>query len=410
MGENEAEFKLTKTKIQLLKENPFYAYLSLFLKFKEDKTMDTMGVDKDGNLYYSKEFVEGLSIDELKGVFIHEILHLSFLHLLRLGSRERLLWNIATDITANSIITQNNFNLPKGCFIPDSQDKINVFGQVIKDISTKTAEQIYDEFNVKVMHIKMKGCGGNSNTQFPENAKHENYEGSFDNHIQSEGMSESEKRDEENLWKGRVEEAYTSAKMRGDIPKGIERLIGKLHESQINWRTLLQRYILSYLPYDYTYSKPNKKSVSTGYYMPDYLKEKIKVVVAVDVSGSIGQEELNDFISEVVGMARAYRERITFRFLSHDTEVQSNYLIENGNIEKIKQIQIKGGGGTSHISTFDYIKEKEKETKVAVFFTDGYSDLEQIKFRDYPFYPIIVLSKNSNNLKLKNDSKIISLK
>ena len=74
---------ITRAKIQIQNKNSFFAYLSLFLKFKESKNLPDeagMGVDSKGNCLYKKEFVEsitqGNNTKELEGVIIHEILHL----------------------------------------------------------------------------------------------------------------------------------------------------------------------------------------------------------------------------------------------------------------------------------------------------------------------------------------------
>jgi predicted metal-dependent peptidase len=166
------------------------------------------------------------------------------------------------------------------------------------------------------------------------------------------------------------------------------------------------------LPYDYSYAKPFKSSFSTGYFMPDVSKEMINVVVGIDVSGSIGLKEYADFASEVIGMAQAFRNRITIRFLTHDVTVHNDYVVENGNVDKIRKLKIDGGGGTSHKDIMDYIQNKVKNAKLAIFLTDGYSDLENIKLDDYHFKKIFVIQQNGRDdcIKDKNRNKVIRLK
>ena len=213
----------------------------------------------------------------------------------------------------------------------------------------------------------------------------------LDGHIISKGkeMTQSEKRELENKWKERMIEAHTIAKMKGNVPEGIERLIGKLFESRINWRTLLQRYIINQIPVDYSFTNPHKKSVSISTYLPEEVKEKIDLAVAIDLSGSIGGEEYSEFISEIIGIVRAFQENITMHFYSHDTDAYDGGLVENGNIEKIKSLQLKGGGGTSHKDVMKKIREELQDCKAVIFFTDCYSDLEDIKFEDYPYQFLI---------------------
>ena len=412
----DTENLITRAKIQIQKKNSFFAYLSLFLKFKEVKKgemeHDSMGVDVKGNCYYCKEFIEeitsGNNTEQLEGVITHELLHLALLHLTREGERDKEGFNCATDLVINTLLRSNNFSLPKGALMPDYDNKINAGGKIIKDIDKKTAEQVYDEFP----KIKMKG-----NTYVLASGKDKGKElgKSFDEHMKAKGkdgksLSTKERKEAEKNWLEKVSEAINVAHMKGDVPIGLELLVGELHREKIDWKSLLQKYILNQLPYDYTYARCSKKSVSVGEYLPAELKEKIDVVVCIDVSGSIGKKELNDFLSEILGMARAYQERIDMRILTHETEINNDYEITNGNIEKIKKLEISGGGGTSHIQPFEFIRDNVRDCKCVIFLSDGYSDLENIKFHEYPFEKIFVISKGGDSECLKDkECRVIKL-
>jgi len=102
MTTNKAEEKLIKARIKLQSRNPFFSYLSLFVKFRKSKDGELpkhagMGISPDGLLVYKEEFVNGLNDEEVIGVLTHELLHLALIHLLRRGSREKTAWNIACD-------------------------------------------------------------------------------------------------------------------------------------------------------------------------------------------------------------------------------------------------------------------------------------------------------------------------
>jgi predicted metal-dependent peptidase len=110
-------------------------------------------------------------------------------------------------------------------------------------------------------------------------------------------------------------------------------------------------------------------------------------------------------------MAKAFQNSINMRLLIHDTEVQNDYEIRNGNVDKIKKIQIKGGGGTSHQHVYDYIKEKVRKCKAVISFTDGYSDLNYIEFKDYPFDKMFVINKGGTDEQVRDKKcKIIMMK
>ena len=49
--------KLSKARIKLNKQKPFFAFLVMKLKFEEDNTIETIGVDKYGNCIFNKEWM-----------------------------------------------------------------------------------------------------------------------------------------------------------------------------------------------------------------------------------------------------------------------------------------------------------------------------------------------------------------
>ena len=273
----DAESLITRAKIQIQKKNNFFAYLSLFLKFKEVKKgelqHDSMGVDEKGNCYYCKEFVEeitsGNNTEQLEGVITHEILHLALLHLIRVGERDKDGFNCATDLVINTLLRSNGFSLPKGALMPDYDNKIACGnGKIIKDIDKKTAEEVYDE----IPKVKMKG-----NTYVLASGKDKGKElgESFDEHMKGKGkdgksLSPKERAKLEKNWLDKVSEAVNVARMKGDIPVGLERLVGKLFQEEIDWKSLLQKYIINSLPYDYTYCVDKNTFVETP-------KGKIKI-------------------------------------------------------------------------------------------------------------------------------------
>jgi predicted metal-dependent peptidase len=424
--------RLRRARIQIQKSNPFFAYLVLQLKFKEAREGELpdyagMGVAIDGTLVYKKEFVDKITEPELIGVLVHEILHLSLLHLTRRQKREPTIWNVAADICVNQIVKTNGYSLPRGAIVSDYNNNCEFMGVKINKCDKKTAEQVYEELE----HLKSKmkkrfvlgypsmndkeGGGNEDGTPFDihiegkdEGNKNQNGKDEKDNNNQNKGngfnsnLTEEEKREWEEFWKSKANEALVTAKLKGNVPAGIERLVGQLSEAKIGWREILQRYVQRAIPYDYTYSNPSKKSVATGYYMPNTIKDYIDVVVAVDTSGSIGQEELKEFLSEIVGIAKAFSTRVKMRLLTHDVKVWDDLLIQNGNIAKINELKVKGGGGTSHKEVLDYVNEKYKTTRLLICFTDGDSDLDEIDDGKYRFDKVFVISENGHDNQLRD--------
>lgn len=419
-----AQDKLLKAKIKLQSRSPFFSYLALFLKIRKAKDYELpnyagIGVDIRGILYYTPKWINKLTDEEMIGVLCHEIGHLALLHLIRRKNREHEKWNIVTDCAINSMLIKNQFSLPKGGIIPDYNDSIkfppHIFGKEVKmdNCHKKTAEEMFDELpEIKKNYQRGSGDGWDEHSEGKGGDGDED-EDKKDGNAKGRGrnLTPAELKELEEKWKDRIEEALMNSKTRGNIPLGMERYFEQLRKSQINWRALLLRYVQDLLPRDMTWTRKSKKSVACHTYLPSYVKEKIDVFISVDVSGSIGQKELTDFLSEIVGMAKAFQNSINMRLLIHDTEVQNDYEIRNGNVDKIKKIQIKGGGGTSHQPVYDYIKEKVRKCKAVISFTDGYSDLNYIEFKDYPFDKMFVINKGGTDEQVRDKKcKIIMMK
>ena len=142
--------------------------------------------------------------------------------------------------------------------------------------------------------------------------------------------------------------------------------------------------------------------------MPDFDKERVEVSVMIDLSGSVGQEEMTDFISEICGIAKAYKDRIDMKLYTHDTEIQSRFKVENGSIEKIKKLTLKGGGGTSFSMPLSQLKKEREKPKLLVWFSDGEGD--EIAKKDIICPILWILSKGGDDRLIKNTGQVIKLK
>jgi predicted metal-dependent peptidase len=121
------------------------------------------------------------------------------------------------------------------------------------------------------------------------------------------------------------------------------------------------------IPQDYTYLKPSRRSLS-GVYLPSIAKDKyLEALVAVDTSGSISGQELNQFLSEIQWIARNFPIRITL--LSVDADIHDK--IELRCFADVRKITgLRGGGGTDFRAVFDYAVKHRK--RLIIFFTDGF--------------------------------------
>lgn len=253
--------RITKAKVQIQMKSSFFAYLSLYLKIKKDNKIPTACINAKGEMYYNEKFFDGLNDLELQGTLLHEIFHLAFLNLTRVGTKDHTLWNYATDLANNTmLLKESKYELPDGCLKPDHYDKyeFKVDGKnyEIEKVSTKRADELYYEL-LKMKEEHNEGNKGGNGEKGEENGENgqgspfDDYKG-FDKHDYNSLTPEEIKEAEEN-WTEKMAEAVAISKMKGDCPAGIEKMFDELHKEEIDWKAILQRIVTKEIPYDYTY-------------------------------------------------------------------------------------------------------------------------------------------------------------
>ena len=124
VGETLTDRKFDKLMVAFLLDEPFFA--SIIMNLKKVKTYDipTAGVTVRNNsfvLYWNPDFVSKLPKIKLFGLMKHECYHLIYQHVVARKQDPHTLWNIATDLAINSLISQRY--LPDGGLVPGKRLK-----------------------------------------------------------------------------------------------------------------------------------------------------------------------------------------------------------------------------------------------------------------------------------------------
>lgn len=375
----EANERITKIKIQMQREQPFFAYLLMNLRCSSTDEIETMGVDNLNNMYFNNTFVSKLTDSQLRGAMCHEVMHKAFGHTeLKLNGRNHLLMNISQDIVINDVLINNGFDLSiEGVAQPNNHEmKINKY--LLKDIDRKTAEAIYDELYEKFKDkIKQKGHYIIiQDKDMSDTLSRDNHTYNQGNNKDSNDTEKQKKEAEE--WTRRVVEAFTYAKQIGKEPRGVGIHIEGLLNEKINWKSLLYKYITNSIPHDYTYNYPSKKSIASGFYMPSMRKEEIDIIVSLDTSGSINKEEMQEFLSEMTAISMSF-SNVNMTAIVCDCDIKDVYEFNRITEADILNMKIRGGGGTSHKPVYKWLEENKPSTKLLINFTDGYTDFDNLQ-------------------------------
>lgn len=360
MGKLNVEDKIIRAKVDLQAEAPFWAYLIMHLETKAEPGIMTAGVRQNSRyIYYEPNWIDQLTLPEVKGVLGHEIGHVSLGHLDRIGNRVPIIWNHATDLWINAVLIQNGFTIPKCALIP-VDDKYTIGKVTIDKISERFAEEIYDliKGEYKVITIALKGF--DNHEQWGKNDKPKKGDGGG-----------SQKTDQKINWPAVMAGAAQYAKQQGKIPASLERWVNAVCGRRIGWRNLLQSIIVQSIPCDYTFKRPSRHSPQVGIYLPSTKKEKLELSAVIDSSGSISQDALAEFKGLLISLIRTF-SNVRVHVIVNDAEVHDHFELTNATVGKFKMMKVHGGGGTNFIPAFEAIAKERPHTQVIVFLTDGY--------------------------------------
>jgi predicted metal-dependent peptidase len=322
----------------------FFAYLATFFKINIVNGNDVAGVNiKDGkvNIYIGYNFTK-FNIKERIGIIIHEVLHVICKHIVRTESRKFLEWNIACDLAINQKIK----NLPKGVFKVEEMTPYpfprGYNAEVYYDLLTK---EVMDSLALEDKSLSP--------------ALLDNHEYWLESEEISNVVAESE-------IEYIVRKAYTKSK--GNISQDIYNLISIYTNKSggINWKNLLKKSLRKRITgIVYTLKKRNKRYRNDPNIRGVRKKLSASAIVILDVSGSMGDEEILLGLNEVKNICKVNNTSV--KIIQVDTEVK-----EVTDFNKHSNfINRRGGGGTELYPAIEYIRNKRLPVDNLVVITDG---------------------------------------
>jgi len=361
--------KLDRAECALMMDEPFFACLLGRLNLVQDDSINPPTMCTDGKrIRWHSKFVQAHSIDELKTVIVHEIMHCAFLHHIRRGERHPVKWNFATDYSINNELEalndearkKNNcipFPLPKGCLLNPA-------------FKNDTEETIYD---------KLPDFDGGSDG---------NGEGSSMGEVEDSPGDAAEAKAQEAEWKVAVTQAAVIAQKQGKLPQRIARLVDELLNPPPRWQDLFRNFFRELCKDDYSWKRPNARYMGTGFFLPSLRSHRLgKIAVAIDTSGSIDGPLLAEFMAELEGICREVKPSGII-LMDCDAALHS---VREYEPNDILPREFKGGGGTSFCPPVEYLTEQNEDICCLVYFTDLYGD-----FPGEPDFPVFWATKSEN--------------
>ena len=356
--------KLTTARVGLLLKAPFFGNMATRMRLIDASDWCPTAATNGRDFMYNKDFINKLSVKKLEFLLAHEICHCVFDHFGRVGSRDRQLSNIAQDYAVNQILVDERIGEKitevKICYDPKYRGM--------------AWEEIYDELMDKAQKIPMDQLLQQLGDLLDEHIKEQNGAGDSDETKDGKSKPMLSKEEAEQI-KQEIKEAMiqsAAAAGAGKTPAGIMRMIKTMTEPKMDWRQLVQQEIQSIVRNDYSFQRVNRKSMHSGAILPG-MKEAttIDVAIAIDMSGSIGDEDATTFLSEIKGIMDQY-EDFSINLWYFDTDIYNHQSITHDNAEDLIEYEPQGGGGTDFDVNFTFMEENDIRPKKFIMFTDGY--------------------------------------
>lgn len=382
--------KIYSASKMLFNSMPFYGILSLRVRKVIDDTVKTacirLGADNFSmEMAFNSEWTDQWSVEQIRGLIEHELSHMINNHLHDpMYNKEGVdaeIMNLAMDCEINQYIDRK-FLPTEGVWLEDISKKLGI------SIPPKAGTMTYYELLMKKYKDKSGGISIDQDGNVSINGQKV---GTVDVHTKIKNPAATQA-----VVEGIVENAAEeTVKRRGTLPGSVEQLLKLLQEKRkpvIDWKSFLRRFVHnSYKEYCITTRRRESRRFDEN---PGLRHEpEFSLLVGIDSSGSVSDDELREFMSEI---ANIYRQKCEIRILVCDTRIVQDIKYKG---EK-HEIKINGRGGTS----FEPVLEEYAKSRSTclVYFTDGECYIEK-----KPNKPVLwVLSSRGTDQYLKDQKTV----
>jgi predicted metal-dependent peptidase len=362
MAKLTAEQRIEKCHVKLMRHKQFCLFSGLFMvgKVTVDETTPTARTN-GVNVNYGRAFVDSLNDKQLAFLILHENMHKAYRHLQvweKLWKKNAQLANMACDYVINLQIRDYD---PSGNDIEMPTDANGeALGLIDEQYRGMDAHQVF----LLLEKEEESGGGGSGGGQGLDEHDWENAQ---------EGTPEEQEQVAKEIEGALRQGAILAGKMGGNVSREMQDLL----TPKVNWKDALRDFVKTSTQGkdQTTWRRLHKRYISMDIIMPSTYDEKVgSIVVAVDTSGSIGQAELAQFLSEVKCICdEVSPEKIDL--LYWDTNVAGHETYMGAELASLTETtQAKGGGGTSPECVPHYMKKESLNPECVIMLTDGFID------------------------------------
>lgn len=400
--DSEAQERLRKDIVAMLFIEPFFASIISNTKKVVGTHVPIAGVAILGGemvLFINPKGYYSYPLYERLFILIHEVLHLILFHHAREKNKIHKWWNMATDVAINQMIDTKSTVMPSDCLKVDSWEKSHgiVFPRNLDaDHYYKMLKEqnkdlgLTDEMRKGTFGKQLSSASKEKNAQpaqsttestqatpaspkstepseSPMSTTDDPTQSPFDNMHPTWTMSDDTSKEVyEEVIRKAIEDAHAFSN--GNVPGYLQSHVSEMLASKTNWRSIYRNFIAKKQNTNKksTWKKRNRRFGST---VMGYKKSrKLTVLVGVDTSASITENDYRIFNGELLNM---YKSGANIIIAECDAKVHSVYRYTPSNVPTFI-----GGGGTDFRPVFEFATSRSHKLisappDVIVILTDG---------------------------------------
>lgn len=405
----DVEQKLATARTRLILDKPFLGALVLRLPMVAGDPKWCETTFSDGKkFYYNSDYIDALDTEQTQFALSHEALHCALSHFNRRGHRVQHRWDLACDYAVNPLLLNDGLKPT-----PDAMH--------LREFDGMTAEEIYpclhDNDNDNERDLEDKNQSGDKHNE-DQQSDENNSGGNNKNEKQNEQQSNDEDNQEESQdttgigglaakpigltnqeedelslqWEQRLAGAAQQALQAGKLEGVMAKMVDHLLQPKLPWRMLLARHMTATAKEDYNYTRPSSRRGDPAVF-PSMRSNETNIVVAVDNSGSIDEEEIQEFIFEIDAIKSQVRASVTVLICDSKLNSGCPWKFEAWDTFQL-DVKIYGGGGTDFKPVFNWIEDQDHSPDLLIYFTDADGSFPEVE----PHFPVTWLVKGKSKV------------
>ncbi|TCS73008.1 putative metal-dependent peptidase [Sulfuritortus calidifontis] len=420
------ETKLAAARTRLILDKPFLGSLVMHLPLKaaDPKWCKTTATDARA-FYYNADYIARLTLEQTQFVLAHEAMHCALSHFARRNHRQKHRWDVACDYAVNMILDDERMPPPDEALMNAAYRGLTaeeIYPLLHEDPPEETMDQhLFDQENDTPPQSEGEPEGRDTGAGEPREAQSGETEGEQDTgsqggsqgrdkndqpgqgqqaqaqESQDSGEAQSDLQEQpppppmdpdklSEQWKSRLAAAAQAARQAGKLSASLMRFVDNLLAPQLPWRALLARYMMNAARDDYSFQRTSRREGEA--LMPRLYSQSVNVVVALDTSGSVTDEELREFLAEIDALKGQVRAEITLH--ACDDKLAEAGPWRYAMWEPVTlPAEVAGGGGTDFRPVFDWVNRDRLSPDLLVYFTDAEGAFPE----QAPPYPVVWLVK-----------------